>query len=537
MEQFGASADLPSDEDVVVLIVGSDPDADRICSSLAARGADVQQLSTALAVDAVASANPDVVLLVGDAARQRGAQFRSQLVRRLRAKEVNLVVLVEEATTLASSTLRLVDRRLGSDAVAEQVLAAVQRKAPPTQGTLDEVAAMVASALQRPSEPPTSSPREPAKILMTSSRQPTPQARQTLRVAGAIPAPARSLPPRSSSLPQRLSMAPPTSLRSLAAHRIEIKPTAAPPPPPLPEATEVSLADMRIERDRESGEVVLQRSNVPPLPAAHPAPSVGNSTPDIWTPRDTPTSTVAAVELDVACASLRTPPRNSMKWVGFAGALAAGLALIAFASRSDTGDQSIAEIAPPAIETGAPSPEHLNTTVGAARTDDGHTASAARELVEPSDNPNPAQEVAVEAPLTDHLIDEDDVAGDEPDLVRARDLCNEGHALRNRGRLGLAEAKFLQALGLFAAYPRAVAGVVRVHLTRGDGAEAVRWAERLVEMQANRSNNQLLLGDAYALSGKHRDARRHWRKSAAFGNLAARKRLDGSGAVLAKPAR
>jgi len=536
MEQFGASADLPSDEDVTVLIVGSDPDADRICSSLAARGADVQQLSTALAVDAVASANPDVVLLVGDASRQRGAQFRSQLVRRLRSKEVNLVVLVEEAATVASSTLRLVDRRLGSDAVAEQVLAAAQKKAPPSQGTLDEVAAMVATALQRPSEPPTSSPREAAKIVMTSSRPPAAQARQTLRIAGGVPAPARSLPPRPGSMPQQLSMAPPTSLRALAAHRIDIKPAAAAPPPPLPEATEVSLADMRIERDRESGEVTLERGNVPPLLAAHAAPSGGNSTHDIWTPRDTPTSTVAAVELDVPFTAIPTSRRISTKWVGFAGAVAASLALIAVASRSNTGNPTIAEAAPPTIDTGAPSPEKQHAAVGTAPTADREAASAARERAVPSDDLNRTVEVA-EAPLTEDLIDDDDVAGDEPHLVRARELCNEGHALRNRGRLGLAEAKYLQALGLFPEYPRAVAGVVRVHLTRGDGAEAVRWAERLVKMQANRSNNQLLLGDAYALSGKQHAARRHWRKSAAFGNLAARKRLDNPEAVLAKPAR
>lgn len=532
MEQFGASADLPSDEDVTVLIVGSDPDADRICSSLAARGADVQQLSTALAVDAVASTNPHVVLLVGDAARQRGAQFRSQLVRRLRSKEVNLVVLVEEAATVASSTLRLVDRRLGADAVAELVLAAAQKTAPHSQGTLDEVAAMVASALQRRSEPPTAAPHEAAKIVMTSTRPPAPQARHTLRAAGGAPAPARSLPPRPGSLPKQLSMAPPTSLRALAAHRIEIKPAAAPAPPPLPETTEVSLAEMRIERDRESGEVTLQRGKVPPLPA--PTPDGSDSTRNIWTPRDTPTSTVAAVELDVPLTVIPGSRRLSMKWIGAAAALAASLLLAVISQHSDTTTQTVADAPPSASEGRAQRDREV--AVGADPAADKPAASANRDRPAPLNDLNPSEEVA-EAPLTEDLIDDEDVAGDEPHLVRARELCNEGHALRNRGRLGLAEAKYLQALGLFPEYPRAVAGVVRVHLTRGDGAEAVRWAERLVKMQANRSNNQLLLGDAYALSGKQRDARRHWRKSAAFGNLAARKRLDDPDAVLAKPTR
>lgn len=54
----------------------------------------------------------------------------------------------------------------------------------------------------------------------------------------------------------------------------------------------------------------------------------------------------------------------------------------------------------------------------------------------------------------------------------------------------------MRALKAWPNYPRALAGVVRVHLARKDGAEAVRWAKRLVSVQPKRSNNQLLLGDA-----------------------------------------
>jgi hypothetical protein len=67
--------------------------------------------------------------------------------------------------------------------------------------------------------------------------------------------------------------------------------------------------------------------------------------------------------------------------------------------------------------------------------------------------------------------------------------------------------------------------VVRVHLDRRDGVEAVRWAKRLVRMQPNRSNNQLLLGDAYKLRGDLKNARKAWERSATYGNRTARRRL------------
>jgi len=173
-----------------------------------------------------------------------------------------------------------------------------------------------------------------------------------------------------------------------------------------------------------------------------------------------------------------------------------------------------------------------------ARPLDAAPAKAAEPAAHHAAQQTPEEIASAEAEaVVAQVGEEEDLVGDEPHIVRARQLCDEGHKLRSRGRLGLAEAKYLQALGLFPQYPRALAGVVRVHLTRGDGAEAVRWAERLVVMQPNRSNNQLLLGDAYALSGKAEDARRHWRKSAAYGNSTARKRLKDDEPALAKPRR
>ncbi len=510
-----------SSEDVVVLIAGSDPIADGLSTALAARGADVQQLSAALAVDVIVASVPDAVLLVGDAAKQRGAMIRSQLVRRMRGTDVSMAVLVDGPVTLTTgNALRLVSRSHGVEVIADRLMEiATAAAASRSKGTLDQVATMVSAALERPSQPaPAMQVPTPSRIVMTAtpSGAPTP-ARQTIRVPGAIPAPAKIAPV--STPAQQLSLAPPTSLQAIAARRIEITKTTN-NPPPLPQDTEVSLADVRIETDRISGEVSITRAEAPPLPVKVER---ANPTPSAWS-------------TDVEEAPIPLPRRqrvSSARWAAIV-AVAACVGLLAWSSLRTS--EPAAEVAQPSANpsnprTAPPIPHGVAST----------------PALERQANPKVARDEAADEAEEDLLVaaqavggdasDGEDPVGDEPHLVRARQLCNEGHALRTRGRLGLAEAKYLQALGLFPQYPRALAGVVRVHLTRGDGAEAVRWAERLIAMQPNRSNNQLLLGDAYALSGKAHDARRHWRKSAAFGNSIARKRLKDDGPVLAKPTR
>ena len=110
-------------------------------------------------------------------------------------------------------------------------------------------------------------------------------------------------------------------------------------------------------------------------------------------------------------------------------------------------------------------------------------------------------------------------------IARARKLVQQASRFRRGNRLGMAEAYYLKALEIWRRYPRAVAGMVRVHLQRRDGAEAVRWAKKLVTIQPRRSNNQLLLGDAYQLRGNLTKAKRAWRRSATYGNRIARRRL------------
>jgi Tfp pilus assembly protein PilF len=104
-------------------------------------------------------------------------------------------------------------------------------------------------------------------------------------------------------------------------------------------------------------------------------------------------------------------------------------------------------------------------------------------------------------------------------------LVDEGMALFKDGRLGLAEASYLKALKNVPGEPRAMAALVRVHIQRRDGAEAVRWAEQLVAKHSNDPVNLLLLGDAQRLRGDITAAQEAWTEAARNGSAAARQRL------------
>lgn len=111
-------------------------------------------------------------------------------------------------------------------------------------------------------------------------------------------------------------------------------------------------------------------------------------------------------------------------------------------------------------------------------------------------------------------------------IAIARSLVERGQRMRRHKRLGMAESYYLRALRHFDHYPRAVSGLVKVHLARGDAREALRWAKRLVAMKPNRRSHRYLLGEAYAMNGNMRKARRHWLRAARWGLKVAAKRLE-----------
>lgn len=109
---------------------------------------------------------------------------------------------------------------------------------------------------------------------------------------------------------------------------------------------------------------------------------------------------------------------------------------------------------------------------------------------------------------------------------RARALVDSGSAMLRQRRYGIAEGMYMKALQEVPEYPPAMAELVRVHLARKDGKEAVRWAELLVAKQSS-GLHQLLLGDAQALRGNRGAAEAAWTKAAKAGNATAQQRLAG----------
>jgi hypothetical protein len=143
------------------------------------------------------------------------------------------------------------------------------------------------------------------------------------------------------------------------------------------------------------------------------------------------------------------------------------------------------------------------------------------------EQPEPAGTEATSAKGVADLeeLDPEPVAKSNPKFVRARRFAAEGRSLMKNGHLGLAEAAYLKALQARPNYPQVMAALVRVHLQREDGSEAVRWAKRLIAKQPKRGVNQLLLGDAQALRGDAKAARAAWLRAARLGNAQARARL------------
>lgn len=91
-------------------------------------------------------------------------------------------------------------------------------------------------------------------------------------------------------------------------------------------------------------------------------------------------------------------------------------------------------------------------------------------------------------------------AGGITHIAKANDFIRKGNRMLQSNRLGIAESYYLKALRTKPKYPRAMASLVKVHLKRKDGREALRWAKRLIKRQPNSSRNRRLLKRAQAIS-------------------------------------
>jgi hypothetical protein len=297
----------------------------------------------------------------------------------------------------------------------------------------------------------------------------------------------------------------------LAAHPVTPPKNASRRPSPAPEPqlthTTTSLSAFAAAAADQPVAVSLMRArSIPPVStaaiSARPPPSTRTSALSM-APTPQPLASASATEMATAAAIAR--PWLRMPRVGL---LAAAIALVCFAAfglavlglgrsvpRAATGSVSTATASD--IRSASDSAAHAS----------GHAEARRDQRVDAYDAPEHAR----------------------PDRKQAIAIADryvaEGHQLLKRSKLQAAKSAYVKALRAFPEYPRSLAGITRVELQRKDGAEAVRWARRLIAVQPKRGNNQLLLGDALALHGDDSLARAAWRRAANYGNATARQRL------------
>jgi tetratricopeptide (TPR) repeat protein len=111
------------------------------------------------------------------------------------------------------------------------------------------------------------------------------------------------------------------------------------------------------------------------------------------------------------------------------------------------------------------------------------------------------------------------------ELQQAKRIVKRAHHYLRAKRYATAAAAFAKALELDSSHVIATRALVRIHLREQNSEDALRWAERLAELEPDSNVSQLLLGDAHALSGDAALAEQAWQRASALGSEAAGKRV------------
>jgi hypothetical protein len=558
---------------LTLLLVGKDALAEQLFVHLEHRGADLERADVGDALDTIRVAVPDLVIVSSDAAKTDAERIRDGVLGNA-AQKTRLLVLCDKALASRLGTHRhthlgALESSVGADVIAsciESLCGLIEKQGDAGKQPLRTLIASV----QRSHMP------AGARVSAAAIQAPPPAAyvgKKTLQmpIAIAVPAPAPAPAAVEVELPkpvalkleapiaQKAAVAPKiepvaAKIEPIVAAKIEVPAPAAPLPlAKLLERTSIGPIAMRsappapvpvLAPTEDSLEIDMDlMPTSPPSPFSVPpaiAPRVLSSRPEesltpthvevVIASRAEEVASKQAGWLMAARAHAAASAQHASKALAAVArlrrphqlaAIAAAFVCVAVAmglSASDAGDDRA-----PLAASGSAS---LHAVARVAQP----KAPAPAEPVEAAP-PQARVASAVAAPraattneaLGEH--EEETAGGMDPARERANQLVNVGHRLRKEARWGMAEASYLKALGVLPSYARAVSGLVQVHLGRRDGAEAVRWAKKLVALQPKPGIHHRLLGDAYALAGDKAQARKAWQQAARLGDRAARERM------------
>lgn len=528
--------------DLTLLLVGRDSLAEQLHVHLEHRGADVERTEVSEALDTIAVAIPDLVILSKDASGAHAERIREGLLRA--GNPPRLLVLCEKRDAARTGTYKhdfigTLEPEIGAELIASSVES-------------------LCSLFEKPG-----SASRPLRSLIADVRRAQTPARRTTQLLVASPPAAASLPaPVAPAVKPMIAAPPPAALAAIAgpiaapvaapiaapvAAPIAAPPSAAPVKPivaaALPHApTPAAVVEAQTEQDTDLV-VEIRIPSIAPfeeeeVTASLPPPAMVAA---ILTAAQAPapevTTQAQAVEpksgapWSLGPSLLRLSRRQRMIAAAAILLCAIGIATIGSGDRQD---KAIAPHASANINNAAHEASKPAAAVLVAAAAAPAPAPVKAEGARPEATVTAIEEGAVDDEALDESASEDgdDGAFDgerydphaDPARARANFYVNAGHRLRKQGRLGMAEASYLKALQALPTYARAVSGLVEVHLTRRDGVEALRWAKKLIALQPKRGAHQRLLGDAYAVTGQKDQARSAWAQAVRLGDRVARSR-------------
>ncbi len=141
----------------------------------------------------------------------------------------------------------------------------------------------------------------------------------------------------------------------------------------------------------------------------------------------------------------------------------------------------------------------------------------------------PTSQEPAEEELEEEEIEEEPPAGGDSRSERIAHLVRVANFQRNQGNLVDAEQSYQAVLRIDRSNARALAGLVRLNMSRGTNDQALRWARRLVAARPRNAANHVLLGDVLAATGNRRAAEASWRRALELSPSlrSARRRLAG----------